>query len=139
MVHFCEGALSGYAPQDLEDWRGYDWHTLGVQARRVAEAAGARGIWVILGSAHPLSLDRPGALPHNSVYVIDDRGALLDRYDKRFCAGADGEGELALRALHTSIDAARCQCAARSTSQSHGIVAPRWRFFTTASQRARTG
>ena len=113
VVHFCEGALSGYAPQDLEDWRGYDWHTLRVQARRVAEAAGARGIWVILGSAHPLSLDGSGALPHNSVYIIDDRGALLDRYDKRFCAGAEGEGELALyspgdHACLFEIDGVRC-------------------------------
>lgn len=25
--------------------------------------------------------------PHNSLYIIDDRGDLVDRYDKRFCAG----------------------------------------------------
>lgn len=96
VVHFCEGALSGYAPQDLDDWRGYDWHALRSQAHRVTEAAAARGVWVVLGSAHPLSLDGPGPLPHNSVYIIDDRGVLIDRYDKRFCAGARGEGELAL-------------------------------------------
>lgn len=96
VLHFCEGALSGYAPHDLENWRDYDWRALGTQARRVAEAAAARGIWVILGSAHPLCLDGSGPRPHNSVYVIDDKGALIDRYDKRFCAGGENEGELAL-------------------------------------------
>ena len=35
--------------------------------------------------------------PHNSVYIIDDRGKIVDRYDKRFCAGEPPSrpGELA--------------------------------------------
>jgi predicted amidohydrolase len=41
-----------------------------------------------LGSSHRLT---GGRKPHNSVYVIDDRGRTVDRYDKRFCAG-DREG-----------------------------------------------
>lgn len=44
--------------------------------------AGMAVLRVVLGSAHRLS----GANnPHNSLYVIDDDGALVDRYDKRFC------------------------------------------------------
>jgi predicted amidohydrolase len=84
LVHFCEAALSGYAGADLKSYHGFDWRLLKECSERVAEVAGQLGIWVLLGSSHPLSGRRK---PHNSVYVIDDRGELIDRYDKRFCAG----------------------------------------------------
>ena len=60
----------------------------------MSEAARDAGVWAVFGSSDPLS---QGAKPHNSVYVLDDRGEPVDRYDKRFCAGApdDPEGELA--------------------------------------------
>jgi predicted amidohydrolase len=41
-------------------------------------------IWVILGSTHRLTGRNK---PHNSLYIINDRGKLVDRYDKMFCAG----------------------------------------------------
>jgi predicted amidohydrolase len=37
----------------------------------------------VLGSAHPLT---PPHRPHNSLYVISDRGQVVTRYDKRFCS-----------------------------------------------------
>lgn len=102
VVHFCEGALSGYAPHDLPDYENYDWPALQAAATRVAARAGERGLWVLLGSAHRLADGGDGGEasegppPHNSVYIIDDAGTLRDRYDKRFCAGAAGTGELAV-------------------------------------------
>src|SRR5690606_31919565 len=104
VLHACEGALSGYAPNDLPNYEGYDWAALRTAAEAVCERAKARGIWVVVGSAHPLeSLGSAGELkapvvarPHNSVYLIDDAGCLHDRYDKRFCAGDDQSGELAI-------------------------------------------
>jgi predicted amidohydrolase len=45
-------------------------------------------IWVVLGSAHRLTAPHK---PHNSVYVINDRGEIVDRYDKMFCAGDRSE------------------------------------------------
>ena len=47
-----------------------------------------------MGSAHRLSGTHK---PHNSVYVIDDGGDVVDRYDKRFCSGDADEktGDLA--------------------------------------------
>ena len=39
---------------------------------------------VVLGSAHRLT--EPNK-PHNSLYIIDEEGRLIDRYDKRFCSG----------------------------------------------------
>jgi predicted amidohydrolase len=113
IVHFCEGALSGYAPSDLPDYAGYEWEALHAAARKVAARAGERGVWVVLGSAHRLAEAEGGPPPHNSVYIIDDAGQLRDRYDKRFCAGAAGTGELAIYSPgdHASvfeIDGVRC-------------------------------
>ena len=93
VAHFPEGALSGYAPSDLGTFEGFDWDVLRAAVERVCQVAGELGIWVVVGSAHRLS----GAnKPHNSLYVVNDAGALVDRYDKRFCAGdPDGRsGEL---------------------------------------------
>jgi predicted amidohydrolase len=84
VVHFCEGALSGYAGADLASFEGFDWAHLRAETEAILELAGTLRLWVLLGSAHPLTGRRK---PHNSVYVIDDRGRLVDRYDKRFCAG----------------------------------------------------
>ena len=46
------------------------------------------GVWVLLGSTHQLSAKHK---PHNCIYVIDDQGAIVERYDKRFCTGTDGK------------------------------------------------
>ena len=112
LVHFCEGALSGYAPHDLPSYATYDWEALRSAADLVAEAARKHRCWVAMGSAHPLG---PGMLPHNAVYVLNDEGQLVDRYDKRFCAGAatDPEGELAIyapgdHATVFEVDGVRC-------------------------------
>jgi predicted amidohydrolase len=90
VVHFCEGALSGYAGTDFESFRGFDWALLKACSQEVMQLARRLGVWVLLGSSHPLSGRRK---PHNCVYVIDDRGEIVDRYDKRFCAG-DRSGRL---------------------------------------------
>jgi predicted amidohydrolase len=88
VAHFCECSLSGYAGADMPSYRGFDWDALRECSEQVLALARELRLWVLLGSTHRLS----GAhRPHNSVYVIDDRGRLVDRYDKRFCAG-DGKG-----------------------------------------------
>jgi predicted amidohydrolase len=50
----------------------------------VLERAAAFHLWVILGTTHRLTAPHK---PHNSLYIINDQGHLIDRYDKRFCAG----------------------------------------------------
>jgi len=94
VVHFCEGALSGYAGVDFASFEGYRWAALRERTERVREEAARLGIAVVAGTAHPLTGRRK---PHNSVWVFDARGRIVDRYDKRFCAGdsTGRTGELA--------------------------------------------
>jgi deaminated glutathione amidase len=80
---------------DFEDHREFDWELLESAMLCVMGLAAELRLWVVLGSAHRLNWGSPQARqgrggrhkPHNSLYVIDDTGALVDRYDKRFCGG----------------------------------------------------
>lgn len=83
LAHFPEGFLSGYAVADVAAWEDVDWVAVREELEDVAALAGELGIWVVLGSAHPLT---PPHWPHNSLYVISDEGKLVDRYDKRKCS-----------------------------------------------------
>jgi predicted amidohydrolase len=84
VAHFCEGSLSGYAGPDFPSHRGFDWNLLEECARSVLDLAAELELWVIVGSSHRLTGRHK---PHNSVYIVDRRGRLVDRYDKMFCAG----------------------------------------------------
>jgi hypothetical protein len=94
VAHFPEGALSGYAGVDFESFAGFDWDSLGDATVKVSEHARDLAIWTVVGSAHRLSGSHK---PHNSLYVIDDAGQIVERYDKRFCGGDTEEttGDLA--------------------------------------------
>jgi len=131
VAHLPEGALSGCVPSDLDSFEGYDWDTLRQATGQVLDLAGRLGIWVVVGSEHRLS---DGNKPHNSLYVIDDAGRLVDRYDKRFCVG-DPE-ELTEELAHYSpgdhgsvweINGVHCGCAhsATSTASPSSIVSTR--------------
>lgn len=93
VIHFPEGALSGYAGVDFESHAGFDWPRLEEATREVLAEARRSRLWTLLGSSHRLSRRNR---PHNSVYVIDPRGRVVNRYDKLFCAGPKSgrEGEL---------------------------------------------
>lgn len=88
IVHFSECALSGYAGSDFRSWDGYPWDELRQETRRILAEARRLGLWTVLGSTHPLT---PPHKPHNSLYVIDPRGRIADRYDKRFLTPGDLE------------------------------------------------
>lgn len=85
VVHFPEAAISGYAGVDIESTSVLDWDLLRRATEEVCRTAAKHKVWVLLGSTHRLAGE--GLLPHNSVYVIDDAGRIVDRYDKRFCTG----------------------------------------------------
>ena len=78
VAHFPEACLSGYAGVDLASYEGFDWTLLRECTQEVLDLARELRIWVVLGSAHRLTAPHK---PHNSLYVIDDRGSIVDRYD----------------------------------------------------------
>ncbi|MEV5960764.1 carbon-nitrogen hydrolase family protein [Kribbella sp. NPDC051952] len=81
LVQFPEGMLTGYAKEQIADWSQVDWGVVRKELERIMALAAELKLWVVLGSAHPLT---PPHRPHNSLYVISDDGELVDRYDKRF-------------------------------------------------------
>lgn len=86
LIQFPEGFLSGYAKEQIADWADVDWTAVRDELRAVADLAGELQMWVVLGSAHPLT---PPHRPHNSLYVISDQGQVVNRYDKRFCSNTE--------------------------------------------------
>jgi predicted amidohydrolase len=90
IVHFPEGALcspgkfqlSSAGPAEVAeaDWDRMRWDVLRAEAVETARYAGELGIWTVFGAPHRLTAPHR---PHNSLYVIDDTGRLVTRYDER--------------------------------------------------------
>jgi len=87
LAHFPETALTGY-PLGRYEFAGFDWDLIQDETRSIMQCAKKHRIWVALGSAHRLSGTRK---PHNSVYVINSKGEIPERYDKCFGTGGDLE------------------------------------------------
>ncbi|WP_232246677.1 carbon-nitrogen hydrolase family protein [Kitasatospora mediocidica] len=95
IVHFPEGALC--APHKLvmsvdgpdavgpADWERCRWPELRAELAAVAQLAGELRLWTVIASAHRLT--GPNR-PHNSLYVISDRGEVVTRYDERLLSRA---------------------------------------------------
>lgn len=84
VAHFPECALSGYAGTDFDTLENIDWKLLEESTRLVLDCARELKIWVVVGSSHRLTGRHK---PHNSLYVVNGMGKIVDRYDKMFCAG----------------------------------------------------
>jgi predicted amidohydrolase len=90
IVHFTEGAtcfphkrvMSVDGPDRVgpADWNRFEWDVLRQELTATARLAGELTLWVVVGSTHRLT--EPNR-PHNSLYVISDRGAVQTRYDER--------------------------------------------------------
>lgn len=90
LVHFPEGAatcpnkkiMSASGPEQAgpADWERVDWAALRDELAATVALAGELRLWTVLGSVHRLA---PPHRPHNSLYVISDRGTIATRYDER--------------------------------------------------------
>ena len=92
LVHFCEGALSGYSKFQIaepDDWLSFDWNMQEIELRSIAALCGKLGIYAAVGGAHKLSAT---SRPHNSLYVFSASGDLFTRYDKRFLSNSEISG-----------------------------------------------
>ena len=83
LIQFPEGALSGYAKNPIKSWEEVNWELVDSELHLIMSLAKQLELWVVLGSAHRRS---PPHWPHNSLYIISDRGSLVSRYDKRLCS-----------------------------------------------------
>jgi predicted amidohydrolase len=86
VAHFPELALTGYPGSRAYTWKGFDWDEIDRQTAAIRATAREYAIWVLLPAAHRVS---GKALPCNCVSVIDPRGTIVERYDKRFCTRED--------------------------------------------------
>lgn len=90
IAHFPEGAIcfpskramSADGPEIVgpADWDRCQWPVLQAELAAIAGLAGELGLWTVIASAHRLT--EPNR-PHNSLYVISDRGEVVTRYDER--------------------------------------------------------
>lgn len=88
LVHFSETCLSGHLSVELKPSRDIDWDRVTKCMYEIMSLAKNLRLWVVIGCNHRLSGNHK---PHNSLYVISDRGRLVTRYDKMFCTGRDGD------------------------------------------------
>ncbi|MFO1022993.1 MAG: carbon-nitrogen hydrolase family protein [Planctomycetales bacterium] len=88
VAHFSETCLTGYPGSDIPDLTVIDREELMDAMHQILAAAKKHKIWTLLGSSHFLTGNHKA---HNSVYVIDPKGKIVDRYDKRFCTGVSGK------------------------------------------------
>ena len=86
IVHFPECALSGYAGANFKSYDNFDWAQLYAETKEILVLADQLDLWLVLGSIHRLSDNHK---PHNSLYLINPDGRIIDRYDKRFCTSGD--------------------------------------------------
>jgi len=86
IVHFSECALSGYVGTDFPNFEGYDWDMLKEETQKIMSLAAKLRLWIVLGSTHRLTEPNRS---HNSLYLINPMGKIVDRYDKRFCTSGD--------------------------------------------------
>ncbi|UCF00285.1 MAG: carbon-nitrogen hydrolase family protein [Planctomycetota bacterium] len=82
VVHLPECALSGYAGKDFKTLDEFNWQLLRNEMRTIMALTSELKLWVVLGSIHQLTTPNK---PYNCLYLIDPKGKIVDRYDKRFC------------------------------------------------------
>jgi predicted amidohydrolase len=90
LIHFCEGTIcfpnkrilseTGPAEIGAADWSRYRWDVLREELDAIRSCARELNIWTVFGAPHRLT---PPHRPHNSLYILSDRGELVTRYDER--------------------------------------------------------
>ncbi len=113
LVHFCEGALSGYAKAQIErpdDWERFDWQRQEAELRAIGALCGELRMFAVIGGAHRLAAP---ATPHNSLYVFSDQRRLVTRYDKRYLSNSELDGWYTpgTDAITFAVDGYRIGCA----------------------------
>ncbi|HAA75090.1 TPA: hypothetical protein DCE37_08230 [Candidatus Latescibacteria bacterium] len=86
ILHTSEACLSGYARVDFDSFADFDWDLLRSETQSLRDRCRELGIGLILGSGHYLDGRNK---PTNCLYWINEKGAIVDRYDKCMCTRGD--------------------------------------------------
>ncbi|MBU1100921.1 MAG: carbon-nitrogen hydrolase family protein [Bacteroidetes bacterium] len=96
IIHFSECNLSGYAGEDFKSLNGRPESLLEQSFEKVKKLAADFKVHVIVGRHY---YGKGKKKPFNSLFVIDDSGKVIHRYDKRYLMGGPEEVEQ----LHYSL------------------------------------
>ena len=88
--HFPESSLSGYAGTDFKQYKSRDEVLRLDSLEKIIQLSAELKIWTLVGSHH---FSGKNKLPYNCLWLIDNSGKIINRYDKRFCTGNKGELE----------------------------------------------
>jgi len=91
IVHFPETSLSGYAGFADSGTISKDNKSIQLALDNICELADHLSIWVIIGCHH---FEKGMRKPFNSLYLIDDHGKIVGRYDKRLLTNYNEELEV---------------------------------------------
>ncbi len=86
LIQFPEQALSGYPPVDITSFKDYNWQLLRAETKEIMTLAKENNIWVVLGSSHLINEKEK---PLNCLYIISNKGEIVDRYDKSMLTEGD--------------------------------------------------
>ena len=91
IVHFPETSLSGYAGFADSSTISQDKNSIQLALENICELANHLSIWVLIGCHH---FEKGMKKPFNSLYLINDHGKIVNRYDKRLLTKYDQEQEV---------------------------------------------
>jgi predicted amidohydrolase len=90
VIHFPEGSTcspnkrimssTGRDPVGPSDWSRFEWAVLRKELDATRALARELGLFAVIGSVHRLTEPHR---PHNSLYIVSDKGELVTRYDER--------------------------------------------------------
>jgi len=80
IIHFPEGALSGYIKAQIKSWGEVDWNLLHNEIEAIKQLSQELQMWVVFGCNHQSPSNER---PYNDLYIISDKGTVHGRYSKR--------------------------------------------------------
>lgn len=86
LIHFCECSLSSYAGIDFPEFTEAANKQIQSGIAQICELAQLHNIWVVFGTH---LFEGEMKKPYNSLFVINNLGEIVTRYDKRLLAQFD--------------------------------------------------
>lgn len=86
IIHFAEGALSGYVKSQIKSWSFVDWNILEEELQLIKALAKKLKLWAVFGCNRQ---SKDPKRPYNSMCIISDEGEYFGQYNKRLCSNTE--------------------------------------------------